>query len=747
MAPSAKKLAVSRLAAFLRQHYPQDLLIPLVPGEKRPMRSHKKPDGSGSPWTWEAFEAWRAQAKEFDVGILLRELCVIDVDSAAMVETLEREFPVLCEVPSEQTAHGRHYYFERSPLADLRGYYDGRRPRMDHVDFKTVCRNGTSGLVAACPSPGKAWIRAPWDVGHLVPIPDALLQRVAASSAPPHRPLRLKFVGRVDGLAAPRGAAADDAAPADYIIEGCTWLDQVAYLAPFAAPADDDEGGGEPDPAAALSCEVVLVPNMDRSTFAELWAICETRLPPGRLLSSADVRRLEDAADFLGVPPKYLSCIKAPYGSLYRFADIASVSLQWAEAALADAMRARGLLADGDAELVALTPALCQGLTYTDMAAQARDARWLCHHAPRRADLAPGARVLVDEPSAAAEAALPEVVKAILRRFPGEVVLAGGAALDAVCTAVVKDDDMDYDLFVCTTDVQRANAVLAFAMAQPGVQVPCVTGTAASLQFSSSSSSGGHRTGTRLMQVVLRLHARLSDVLASFDLAPCRVAICAAAAGAEFEVRCQRSFLLAVEAMACWLPADVSAMWTRSSTLRAFKYYAKGFEVFVPGARRAAMDDGLLRNTKHSFQRVTQLEGAATLFGIEAFLLSRAAKARLLPSDIRRFASATRHARGWALSDYGLVHKLSGTLAHGIRRIYDVVFAATAACLVPGAAAARRRPANRLCRPITVEDVVQNGGVTWLVGAEGPFRLSSPRWDLLYKDVQLLTAMMSSLLD
>jgi hypothetical protein len=42
---------------------------------------------------------------------------------------------------------GRHYFF-RSKLADEGGYYDGAGQRIQKVDFKTICSNGTGGFMS-----------------------------------------------------------------------------------------------------------------------------------------------------------------------------------------------------------------------------------------------------------------------------------------------------------------------------------------------------------------------------------------------------------------------------------------------------------------------------------------------------------------------------------------------------------------------------------------------------------------------
>eukprot|EP00798_Chlamydomonas_sp_ICE-L_P009874 gene9874-7758_t len=133
-----------------------------------------------------------------DAGVLLRQLCVVDVDNENLVKHLEEIFPILNHVPTEITRAGRQYWFLRSALAEEEEYYDGPAQRIPGVDFKSVAATGTSGFVVIAPSKGKKWIRPlayarilhPCDntIEHckklknaLVHIPDEILKYVATS--------------------------------------------------------------------------------------------------------------------------------------------------------------------------------------------------------------------------------------------------------------------------------------------------------------------------------------------------------------------------------------------------------------------------------------------------------------------------------------------------------------------------------------------------------------------------------------
>jgi Bifunctional DNA primase/polymerase, N-terminal len=871
---AANEMATLRhLAYFLREQYPSDILMPLVPGEKRPLFAHKAGASSGA-WTWDAWNQWfsslpfsslssstsvtstSASTSTLDIGILLQELCVVDVDDDATAEQLEAEFPILAEVPMERTLHGRHYFFERSPLADLHGYYDARRPRHPNVDFKSVCRTGTAGVIAVTPSPNKSWVRAPWEVGYLISIPNSLLERVASPSHVP-RTVRITFVDDVPGIPTKPSpspspsvslstfvptstststyTSTSQSLPQKPAIEiSCTWLDQVAYFAPFLEEDgfniniiakdddiniiakdngdddnDDDDVKKNPRNNGEARLAEIMVPNMTLETFKQLWTICESRLP-GKILSYGEVAKVEAAADFLGVPPKYLSCIRAPFGALYRFADLASVSPAWGEAALSDAHARRRIqynmidnnnnVDEPNVGLVRLTPSVCTAVKFKPEVCPDMDSRWLFHTLPRRKVPSSTTTLLVPDPARAAEARLPRFVKDILKAFPEEIILAGGSALDLLCLAVIHDECMDYDMFICTLDEQRANAILAHALGQPGVQVGCITGTAASLQVDGL-----------LVQIVLRLCCDMAHVLHAFDLSVCKACIVwekhenrkedtideenkeEEKAGKKYDKGRQRqqdggfvawaspSWVTCIEAMACWLPVDLSTFWSRSSAMRAFKYYAKGFDIFIPGVRRAAMV-----TMEPKLYQVMNLEGIAVLFGIEAHMLktrrvatalttttnpnninnnnvngamtttttvSMEAAPRLTPKEVRQFAYLTRKARGWAVSDYSIMQKLAGRLSHGIHHIVDKLMHCMITTSPPltnpvgsGGGGSIMLPFYlRGAKPLTLE-VVNNGGVAWVRSLDGPFRPCSPRWDLLYKDTELLSAFMVSLI-
>lgn len=101
-------MPVDRLDKFLNHYFHQDVLMPVLPGLKQP-----EFDYSNDKWTWERYHGWLETSGERDLGVLLKRLCVIDVDDSDVNDQLVHDFPVLNEVPCTVTNHGFHYWFRR----------------------------------------------------------------------------------------------------------------------------------------------------------------------------------------------------------------------------------------------------------------------------------------------------------------------------------------------------------------------------------------------------------------------------------------------------------------------------------------------------------------------------------------------------------------------------------------------------------------------------------------------------------
>ena len=215
---------LAELTAWLKQAASSNILIPLA--SKRPKYAH-----SNGQWTWDDWDRWLASrtsleseagngsgngnnqngsADHLAVGVLMRDMLCLDVDDHALCDWLRRERPSWFDPPPVEaiTRKGRHFIWSRqtgeyaSTLTDRarslvatcvpEAFLDvnGEVP----IDIKTVTSTGTAGLLVVSPSPGKEWVRSPWQVsdaisGHGSPValpevPDDLMDWLEASQKP-----------------------------------------------------------------------------------------------------------------------------------------------------------------------------------------------------------------------------------------------------------------------------------------------------------------------------------------------------------------------------------------------------------------------------------------------------------------------------------------------------------------------------------------------------------------------------------
>ena len=181
------------LEAWLREHLPENVLMPLFHGTKKPMACHKATPASGgvSPWTWDAWDSKRAalvaRCKTWDLAILSRTLFVIDADSQEAASYLQETYPYLDGCCSATTRKGMHFYFTRTSQCDALNIFDRVKAMkapdgtLLPIDIKTLCATGTGAIIAVAPSTGKSWIHAPWDVAP-IPLPEDLAADIASAT-------------------------------------------------------------------------------------------------------------------------------------------------------------------------------------------------------------------------------------------------------------------------------------------------------------------------------------------------------------------------------------------------------------------------------------------------------------------------------------------------------------------------------------------------------------------------------------
>jgi hypothetical protein len=393
-------------------------------------------------WTWEKFDKVKSMAGK-DVCIVLKSLCCVDVDDAGVAAELESRFPCLQTAPKETTRRGVHWFFSRPASADDAGYFDGAAQRAPHVDFKSVSRTGTSGIVVVSPSENKAWVRPLYDLdGPAPPIPDDLLAAIAKAR---HVTGPVRFVfgdGTADAL----------------FPGGVRFLRDIAFFEPtleqrWAAGAASSDGA----PAAAADTLTLTVPPTEsRAVFLELLHVLQT----GELsLSTPPTRELFESlialANFLLVNPYAIKCLRdSPVNRPREQADLFSIcpAFSAAEASEGASRRAR---ASGDELLVPVDAALAAALVFSPLE---KDARFLFPKITC-AKLPPGARVLTADPPAALRARAPAAVLAILTAYRDHTVLAGGS-VTAIAGAAEGVPFSDYDIFLYSLPLDEANAIV-----------------------------------------------------------------------------------------------------------------------------------------------------------------------------------------------------------------------------------------------------------------------------------------------
>jgi hypothetical protein len=480
----------------------------------------------------------------------------VDVDDKDTCAALEAHFPVLTSVPCEQTTKGRHYYFKRSAKADRYGYFDGRAQVLPGVDFKTTCKSGTSGFIVVSPSQGKAWLRAPWDVP-TIEIPDALLYAVAR----PH------FCTVNAVLTFPDGTR--------LAVHKDPWLPRCDYIAPLFEDSDC---------LIAPANGTIPIGIGTATVMEELLWMCEHR----RLRRwPTDLAAIRQMADFLGMPSCIYTLLSTwhPSSPVARTEALDRVCPAWASTAVEP-----GVLVD--------LASLKGPLAFVPLQ---RDQQWLFHDKdaalPTYVD-----DVLRPNPIQYARDSLPAPVLELLERYPN-LLLAGGAALSIATDCVTEGSD--FDLFLWGADAAAAEAVRRDLVSSDGVTVSAQTGAAITVVWGPDEE---------VIQLITWLFDSPEHVLDSFDIAPSRVALGCFGEPGNLQLHARTSWVEALRHMTFWVD---TGSWSEASVARILKYYAKGFDVVVPGLNRKALQ--VRDPVTFKVQR-----GISNLFKVEALVEKRA---------------------------------------------------------------------------------------------------------------------------
>ncbi|KAG5187440.1 hypothetical protein JKP88DRAFT_243950 [Tribonema minus] len=388
------------LRDWLVATYPDDLLMPVPKGEKCP----KFPHANGR-WSWHMYNKFAASHREndFDIAILLRTLCVVDVDTKELVEDLEQRFPVLKTSPSEDTKKGRHYFFSRSELCDAQGFMDQRSSVIPNVDFKTRCTTGTAGIILVAPSTGKTWVRTPWMAGDVLnAIPDDLLRAVAL---PTRQMASVKLI------------FADGA--------------ELAYTNnPHLQKFDLLRNLLEGEEYAEVRTEVPIAVGTAQQ-FEDLMHMCQHR----RFQRwPTDIEGVRHLADYLCATQKVMNMLDTgnPVSPSAWLQAIDNASPGWGQAFLSEA-------------LVDITDGY--QIRYQRIV---KDDQWLFHEYPHSS--VQGSTVLSNDLQTQI-LGLPSIVRSVLERHP-DLVLAGSSVLHMACTRVLGEPS-DYDMYYIGTELRH----------------------------------------------------------------------------------------------------------------------------------------------------------------------------------------------------------------------------------------------------------------------------------------------------
>lgn len=187
------QIKILPLENFLRINFPECVLMPT----RGNLQSNIAPELSKQPGyghkmfsTQELWDKWVDHREKglFTKGVLMvlqKDMIVIDIDDHALAFEMENDFPEFKQTSIQETQKGRHYFFKRTPNCDKNAIYDKSRGIIKNgvtlpIDIKTVCQNGTGGVISVYPSPNKKWINPIEEYG-VHDLPDNFLQFILSS--------------------------------------------------------------------------------------------------------------------------------------------------------------------------------------------------------------------------------------------------------------------------------------------------------------------------------------------------------------------------------------------------------------------------------------------------------------------------------------------------------------------------------------------------------------------------------------
>jgi hypothetical protein len=505
------------LEQWLQENYPNDVLMPVV--GKRPVHFFKN-----RSWTWRKYNWHKSRNQQTsDVAILLFDICVLDFDVVEIADQFEERFPILREVPMETTRRGRHYFFERSLFADAFGFTDGCSQVVKGVDFKTRYSTDTPGVLVTAPSTNKMWIRHPWEArGRLLPIPQDLLQAVAR----PRYPVDPTIVT----LHFPDGS--------------CTMCARTALNSFGIFKVFDEDFPFHGDIRMASGSAELFDDLLYLATHGEL--------PLERMLNVCITERICEFADYLDAPihMHHYLCL----GWRYRRWMVGV----WPEQVVA--LIEDGKCRAGERGLVEITQEeAMRSRSLSRPLIMSTNMLMACFASASR----PHGKALLRGPESARRV-IPKVVMDVLQHGAPHLVLAGGSALNVISSEFPRG--RDWDVFVYGADTSRAASILTSAIRR-------VHGRA----FRTKNTITVYTPCGELIQFIMRTYPSVKDVLLSFDLHSCRVAVFCDDKG-ELRIQATPGCINTVRFQTEWAdPLQYDTLYVH----RLLKYYRKGFDVLV----------------------------------------------------------------------------------------------------------------------------------------------------------------------
>ena len=308
--------------------------------------------------------------------------------------------------------------------------------------------------------------------------------------------------------------------------------------------------------------------------MVDLLHLCETRMYKRW---PVDLLGMQELADYLCCSPAVDRVLStdSPASPTAWFCDIAGIDGgEWLrshfyEGGLVDII---GLGDDGSIEYEPLE----------------KDEKWLF---PKYSaiDIHPGTPMVRGDMVEYIDESVPKVVLDLLKTHPS-MVLAGSSVLDIACPHLMQPPT-DYDMYVCGVDEAEFRQIIRGITSDKKE----LSQTGAALTFVEEKTT---------IQIILRRYRDAAHVLESFDISPCKILLFYNEDGMP-RVMAAKEWVHSIRHMAFWVNFHE---WSAASVSRVFKYYSKGFEVFVPGMRRGRFKTDLFEDKVPGVYNIAKIE-------------------------------------------------------------------------------------------------------------------------------------------